>query len=83
MKLSRHLLGCDAVYSGKSAPTFRRNLPLSSFKVQEYPAGRLFGILFDSEDGDSAYLQNVSEFLLAPQRRILFEVPVMRIANPM
>jgi hypothetical protein len=61
---------------------YRRNLPLCSFKVEEYPGARLLGILLYPEDGSSAYLQNVSELQLSPQRSILFKVPMMRIANP-
>jgi hypothetical protein len=53
-------LRCEVVYSDSSLPTLRRNIltPSSGFKnkpkQQNKKAARLFGKLFDLEDGGSA-----------------------------
>jgi hypothetical protein len=45
------LLGCDAVLSGKSLPTFQRNMLQSS------------GLYWNPEDGGSMFLQSICNLL--------------------
>jgi hypothetical protein len=59
-----YLLRCEATWSAKSVPMFRRNvLPPSSWLNSKQAAACLLALLLDSVDGGSTFLLNICKLL--------------------